>query len=229
VNLALFDLDNTLLSGDSDYEWAKFLVDKGVVDAKTQNANNERFYAAYKAGTLDIDEFMSFQLAPLARHNRDVLEQWHAEFVSTRIRPLMSRKSRALVTRHLDAYDLCAVVTATNCFLAGAVVREYGITHLVSTIAATDTDGQFTGKPRGEPAFRDNKIVRVAAWLESLGLHWNSFARSFFYSDSLNDLPLMQVVTNPVAVDPDPTLAAHAEHCGWSTISLRDSNDDNGT
>ena len=221
MKLSLFDLDNTLLAGDSDYEWAKFLVARGVVDPQIQSANNERFYAEYKNGTLDIEEFMSFQLAPLARHKRQQLDIWIAEYFRTQLRPIMTDKARALVKRHLAAGDLCAVVTATNSFLVSEAVRDFGISHLIATIPATDRQGEFTGKPRGLPAFRDNKILRVEAWLESLGLYWGSFSDSYFYSDSLNDLPLMQKVSIPIAVDPDDTLRAHAIEKKWSIISLR--------
>jgi HAD superfamily hydrolase (TIGR01490 family) len=221
-NLALFDLDNTLLAGDSDYEWAQFLISKGVVDAELQEAKNNEFYAHYKAGTLDIRAFLDFQLAPLARHERHELDAWHREFMATRIEPVMTAKARALVRRHLDAGDLCAIVTATNSFVTGPIARAFGIPHLIGTIPAVDaTSGRFTGKPEGTPSFQAGKIVRVEAWLAETGLWWGSFGESWFYSDSHNDLPLMQKVTRPVAVDPDPTLAAHAAAAGWPVISLR--------
>ena len=219
MNLALFDLDNTLIAGDSDFEWAQFLIGVGVVDGELHAAKNRAFYEQYKAGTLDIDEFLDFQLAPLARHPRRQLDAWHAEFMATRICPLIGAAARALVDKHRAGGDLCAIVTATNSFVTGPIAREFGIAHLVATIPACD-NGRFTGAPRGTPSFREGKIVRVEAWLESLGLHWGSFARSHFYSDSLNDLPLLSMVSDPVAVDPDPTLRAHAEAAGWPIISL---------
>jgi HAD superfamily hydrolase (TIGR01490 family) len=222
LNLALFDLDNTLLAGDSDYEWAQFLISKGVVDKEVQEAKNNEFYEHYKAGTLDIHAFLDFQLAPLARHERTRLDDWHREFMATRIAPVMGDKARALVRQHLDAGDLCAVVTATNSFVTGPIARAFGIPHLIGTIPAVDAaSGRFTGKPAGTPAFQIGKIVRVEAWLAEMGFWWGSFASSCFYSDSHNDLPLMKKVTRPVAVDPDPTLAAHAKSAGWPIISLR--------
>lgn len=220
MNLALFDLDNTLLDGDSDFEWAQFLLGKGVLDREVHEAQNQAFYDAYKAGTLDIHAFLKFQLAPLARHPRAELDAWHDEFMATRIRPLMGAAARDLVRRHLDAGDLCAIVTATNSFVTGPICREFGIAHLVATVPAHQ-DGRFTGAPRGLPAFREGKIARVGDWLESLGLWWGAFGKSTFYSDSLNDLPLLEKVSHPVAVDPDDTLRAHANRHGWPILGLR--------
>jgi HAD superfamily hydrolase (TIGR01490 family) len=222
MNLALFDLDNTLLAGDSDFEWAQFLISRGVVDREVQEAKNIGFYEQYKAGTLDIHEFLAFQLAPLARHPRAELDAWHAEFMERHIRPLIGDPARALVRHHLAAGDLCAVVTATNSFVTGPIAREFGIPHLVATVAAVDPEqGAFSGSPSGLPAFRDGKIARVESWLESLGLWWGSFADSFFYSDSHNDLPLLARVRTPVAVDPDATLRRHSAGMGWKIITLR--------
>jgi HAD superfamily hydrolase (TIGR01490 family) len=220
MKLALFDLDNTLLAGDSDFEWAQFLIAKGVLDREVHAATNQEFYDDYKAGTLDIHAFLDFQLAPLARHARTELDAWHREFMATRIRPMVGEPARALVRRHLDALDLCAIVTATNSFVTGPICREFGIEHLVATIPAQE-GGRFTGKPRGTPAFKDGKIARVEAWLESLGLWWGAFSSSHFYSDSHNDLPLLARVSHPVAVDPDDTLRGHARAAGWPVITLR--------
>ncbi|MCX8086008.1 MAG: HAD-IB family hydrolase [Rhodocyclaceae bacterium] len=220
MNLALFDLDNTLLSGDSDFEWAQFLIGKGVLDREVHEAKNRAFYEAYKAGTLDIHAFLQFQLAPLARHERRELDAWRREFVATRIAPLIGEPARALVKRHQEAGDVCAIVTATNSFVTGLIARAFGIEHLIATIPAQE-NGRFTGEPRGLPAFREGKIARVEAWLESLGFWWGSFEESWFYSDSLNDLPLLSKVTHPVAVDPDDTLRAHAARHGWPILSLR--------
>ncbi|THF63213.1 histidinol-phosphatase [Pseudothauera rhizosphaerae] len=220
MDLVLFDLDNTLLSGDSDFAWAQFLIAKGVLDREVQEARNVAFYEQYKAGTLDIFEFLDFQLAPLARHPRAQLDAWHREFMETSIQPMIGPKARALARQHLDRGALVAVVTATNAFVTGPIAREFGIDHLVATIPAVE-NGAFTGKPRGTPAFKAGKIERVEAWLESLGLYLGSFERTWFYSDSHNDLPLMKRVDRPVAVDPDDTLLAHAQDNGWPVISLR--------
>lgn len=220
MDLVLFDLDNTLLAGDSDFEWAQFLISKGVLDKEVHEARNQVFYDQYKAGTLDIFEFLDFQLKPLARHSRAQLDAWHREFMDTRIRPIMTPQARALVKSKLDAGAIVAVVTATNSFVTGPIVRAFGIPHLIATVPAQE-NGAFTGKPRGTPAFKSGKIERVEGWLESLGLWWDSFENSSFYSDSHNDLPLMNMVRNPVAVDPDDTLRAHAIAQSWPVISLR--------
>ena len=219
MNLALFDLDNTLLSCDSDFEWAQFLIEKGVLDPEVHAAKNEHFYAQYRAGTLDIHEFLDFQLHPLSRHPRAQLDEWHREFMATRILPTIGAPARALVRRHLDAGDLCALVTATNSFVTGPICLEFGIGNLIATIPAQE-NGQFTGQVRGTPSFREGKIARVEAWLEAMGFWWSSFERTWFYSDSLNDLPLLSRVNDPVAVDPDDTLLAHANNAGWRVLKL---------
>ena len=219
MHLALFDLDNTLLAGDSDYEWTQHLVSKGVLDRDTFERKNTEFFEQYKAGTLNIHEFLDFQLQSLANNPRASLDAWHAEFMATCIRPIISHQSRDLVQRHLNNGDLCAIVTATNSFVTGPIAREFGIPHLIATVPAQQ-GGQFTGKPRGTPAFREGKVSRVEEWLETMGLWWGSFERSWFYSDSLNDLPLLSQVSDPIAVDPDITLRTHAERAGWTILNL---------
>lgn len=220
MKLALFDLDNTLLAGDSDFEWGQFLIGKGVLDPEVHAARNQQFYDDYKAGTLDIHAFLDFQLAPLARHPREELDRWHREFMASRILPILGRPARDLVQQHRDEGALLAVVTATNSFVTGPICREFGIEHLIATVPAQD-NGRFTGQPRGVPSFKEGKITRVEAWLESLGLCWQSFECSHFYSDSHNDLPLLLKVSQPVAVDPDDILRTHALAQGWPVISLR--------
>jgi len=219
MQLALFDLDNTLLSGDSDYEWTQHLISKGVLDRDNFEQRNSEFFSQYKAGTLDIYEFLDFQLASLAQNSRADLDAWHAEFMATRIRPMLEQKARDLVKRHQGQGDLCALVTATNSFVTGPICRELNIPHLIATIPA-QVKGQFTGKPRGTPAYREGKVTRVEDWLESMGLWWSCFERSWFYSDSLNDMPLLSLVSDPVAVDPDSTLRAHAAAVGWPILNL---------
>jgi HAD superfamily hydrolase (TIGR01490 family) len=220
MNLALFDLDNTLLACDSDYEWGQFLVDRGVLDRDTYEAQNAAFYEQYKAGTLDIHEFLGFALRPLAEHAPEELARWHAEFMAARIRPAMGGPAKALVRRHLAEGDLCAVVTATNSFVTGPIAREFGVPHLVAT-EPEQVAGRFTGRVAGIPCFREGKIARVEAWLTGEGHTLRDFARSSFYSDSQNDLPLLERVTHPTVVDPDATLAAEAGRRGWPVISLR--------
>jgi HAD superfamily hydrolase (TIGR01490 family) len=218
MRLALFDLDNTLLAGDSDFEWAQFLIEKGVLDGEVHEAENKHFYEHYQAGTLDIHAFLDFQLKPLSRHPRKVLEEWHREFMRDRIAPIITRKSRDLVDSHRD--DARAIVTATNSFVTGPIAREFGIEHLVAT-EPEEIDGEFTGRVKGVPSFREGKVARVESWLAEHGLGWHSFTETWFYSDSLNDLPLLSKVTHPIAVDPDETLKETALEQGWMIISLR--------
>jgi HAD superfamily hydrolase (TIGR01490 family) len=215
--LALFDLDNTLLAGDSDFEWAQFLIEQGVLDREVYEARNQAFYEQYKAGTLDIHAFLDFQLKPLSRHPRAQLETWHREFMECKIRPIMRQKAHALLEGHRG--DLCAVITATNSFVTAPIARELGIANLIAT-DPEQANGEFTGAVRGIPCFREGKVARLEAWLASRGMSLEAFEESWFYSDSLNDLPLLERVTHPVAVDPDDMLRAHAAGCGWPIISL---------
>ncbi len=220
MNLALFDLDNTLLSGDSDFEWAQFLIEQGVLDRELFEAKNLAFYEQYKRGTLDIHEFLDFQLKPLSRHSRHVLDTWHGEFMQRKVRPMMGVAARDLVARHRAAGDVCVVITATNSFVTAPIAREFGVEHLIAT-EPEQQDGEFTGRVAGVPSFREGKITRLEDWMTQHGWNWGSFADSWFYSDSLNDLPLLAKVKIPVAVDPDATLRTHAEEHGWRIMSLR--------
>jgi len=220
MKLCLFDLDNTLLAGDSDYEWGQFLIDQGVLKREQYEAQNAEFYEQYKAGTLDIHEFLGFALRPLAAHTPEELERWHAEFMRSRIAPMIGAAARALVRRHLDAGELCAVVTATNSFVTAPIAREFGVEHLIAT-EPEKRNGRFTGKVAGIPCFREGKVKRLDAWLSARGQHLADFAESTLYSDSHNDLALLERVTRPVAVDPDRELAAAARERGWAVMSLR--------
>ena len=220
ADLTLFDLDNTLLAGDSDYEWGQFLIDRGVLDRDAYEVRNTAFFEQYKAGTLDIHAYLQFALEPLARHTPEDLARWHADFMATRIRPMIGRQAQALVRRHLDAGDLCAVVTATNSFVTAPIAREFGIPHLIATEPERAGD-RFTGRVAGTPCFKEGKITRVQDWLAGLGRPLEDFSLSTFYSDSQNDLPLLSLVKQPVAVDPDEKLAAEAARRGWPVISLR--------
>jgi HAD superfamily hydrolase (TIGR01490 family) len=215
--LVLFDLDNTLLAGDSDFEWAQFLIAQGVLDREVYEARNQRFYDQYRAGTLDIREFLDFQLKPLSRHPRAQLADWHREFMERRIRPLIRDKARALVERHRG--DLRVVITATNSFVTAPIAHEFGIADLIAT-EPEERDSEFTGAVRGIPCFREGKVKRLEAWLAQRGSTLAACPESWFYSDSLNDLPLLERVSHPVAVDPDETLRAHAGRSGWPIITL---------
>lgn len=220
MDLVLFDLDNTLLNGDSDYEWARFLIEQGVLDGPVYEAQNNAFFDMYKQGTLDIHAFLAFQLKPLSEYSRSQLDSWHRQFMQTRILPIMGQPARSLVRRHLDEGSLCAIVTATNAFITGPIARSFGIPHLVAT-ELEEIDGKFTGRPRGTPCFREGKLECVDQWLASLGHAWDEFPATTFYSDSLNDIPLLERVSRPVAVDPDERLRTLAGQRGWPVISLR--------
>ena len=218
MKLAMFDLDNTLLAGDSDYAWAQFLIEEGVIHAGEYHAKNEYFYERYKDGTLDIHEFLDFQLAPIANRPRTQLDAWHLEFMQRKIRPIIAAGAPALIAKHADATS--AIVTATNRFITGPIAKELGVPKLIATDIEERPDGTFTGNPRGTPTFREGKIVAVKDWLASMNQRLCD-CESWFYSDSLNDLPLLELVTHPVAVDPDPTLRARAQERGWRIMSLR--------
>jgi HAD superfamily hydrolase (TIGR01490 family) len=220
MRLALFDLDNTLLAGDSDYEWGQFLVDRGVVEREVYEAQNRVYYQQYVAGTLDIHEYLGFALRPLADHAPEELARWHAEFMRLRIVPMILPGARALVRRHLQTGELCAIITATNSFVTAPIAREFGIEHLIAT-EPERRDGRFTGRVAGTPCFRAGKLARLDQWLAGLGRRLADFEASTCYSDSHNDLPLLERVTRPVAVDPDESLAREAERRGWERISLR--------
>lgn len=217
MKLALFDLDNTLLAGDSDYEWGQFLIDAGVLDREEYEARNREFYEQYKAGTLDIHAFLAFALAPLARHSVEELARWHERFMAERIRPMIGARARALVERHRE--DLRAVVTATNAFVTAPIARAFGIEHLLAT-EPEHAQGRYTGRVAGVPCFREGKVQRLEQWLAGRGQRLEDFESSVFYSDSANDLPLLERVTHPVVVDPDDRLRETARARGWPVISL---------
>lgn len=218
MRLALFDLDNTLLAGDSDFEWAQFLIEKGVLDRELYEAKNQTFYDQYKSGTLDIHEFLDFQLKPLAHHPRAQLDAWHDEYMRTRIVPMVAKGAPALLARH--AGDTRVIVTATNSFVTAPIAHYLGVEHLIAT-EPEQVGGEFTGKVSGLPSFKDGKVTRLEQWLTGQGENLATVTESWFYSDSLNDLPLLARVRHPVAVDPDATLLAHAQAAGWPVISLR--------
>lgn len=220
MKLALFDLDNTLLAGDSDFQWAQFLIEQNVLDREVYEARNIEFYEQYKAGTLDIHEFLDFQLKPLSRHPREQLHAWRSSFIQQKIMPLIAPGARELIARHQAEQDLCIIITATNSFVTAPIAQALGIRHLIAT-EPEQKNGQFTGRVSGIPCFQAGKITRLEQWLDEQNLTWLSFLQSWFYSDSLNDLPLLRKVTHPVAVDPDATLHEHAQKNGWPIISLR--------
>lgn len=219
-NLALFDLDNTLLAGDSDYNWSLFLIRQGLLDEKTHHERNEQFYLDYKNGNLDIYKFLAFQLKPLSEHSMADLNALHAKYMDMVIRPMMTQKAQDLVNQHKAQGDLCLVITATNSFVTKPIAQAYGIAHLIGTDPEM-VNGAYTGGVAGVPSFQEGKVTRLKLWLAERGQELADFEQSYFYSDSHNDLPLMKLVTHPVAVDADAKLTDYAQQHGWPHISLR--------
>ncbi|MBJ9663276.1 HAD family hydrolase [Burkholderia gladioli] len=223
TNLALFDLDHTLIPTDSDHEWGRFMIKLGLVDAESFKRQNDRFYADYKAGTLDIHAYLAAALAPLAKHPRAQLDAWHEQYMQEVIRPAMLPAALELVRRHREAGDLCCIVTATNAFVTRPIADAFGVETLIACEVET-VDGHpasdLTGRATGVPSFREGKIARTEAWLASLGKSLADFERSYFYSDSHNDIPLLAKVTDPVATNPDDTLRTHAREQGWRILDL---------
>jgi len=216
--LAIFDLDNTLLSGDSDYLWGVFLGEQGIVDADYYEQENERFYQEYKDGKLDIMEFLQFSLKPLSEHPTQDLYNWREQFINEKIRPLVSQKSLDLVEKHRKQGDTLMIITATNAFVTSPIAKLYDISLLIATDPEMINDA-YTGKVAGEPSFQHGKVKRLDTWLAENN---ETLAGSWFYSDSHNDIPLLEKVDNPVAVDPDKKLNDHALNNQWPIISLRD-------
>lgn len=217
MTLAIFDLDHTLLVGDSDYLWGMFLVEHGLVDREFYARENQRFYDEYRAGTLDIHEFLRFSLQPLAQHPLDRMLQLRTRFIAEKIVPIVAPGTAPLLQQHRAAGHTLLIITATNRFVTEPIASLLGVDDLI----ATDPElraGRYTGNVDGTPSFRDGKVTRLRAWLKQRGIN---LARSWFYSDSHNDLPLLELVTHPVAVDPDDTLAQHAAMKGWPVLSLR--------
>ncbi len=215
--LAIFDLDNTLLSGDSDYLWGQYLAGLGVVDGEAYEQANQRFYEDYKQGRLDIMAFLAFSLRPLADNDPAELARWRADFIEQRIRPLIGQPALDLVAHHREAGDTLLIITATNRFVTEPIAALFGIPHLIAT-EPEQIDGRYTGRVAGTPSFREGKVERLRHWLQ---MHGHTLQDATFYSDSHNDLPLLQQVARPVAVDPDPALREHARQAGWPVISLR--------
>ena len=218
MTLAIFDLDNTLLNGDSDYLWGQFLAQQGHVDSAFYEKENQRFYDEYVAGTLDILEFLEFSLAPLSQIEMHQLTQLHNQFMDEYIRPKITKKSRALIQKHMDQKDTLLIITATNLFITAPIAKELNIANIIATEPEI-VNNRYSGKVSGTPCFREGKVERLKVWLKGSG---DNLANSCFYSDSHNDLPLLEMVTKPIAVDPDDTLRSHAEMKGWDIISLRD-------
>jgi len=215
--LALFDLDNTLLSGDSDYEWGQFLVSKDWVDANVYDRANKKFYEDYKQGTLDITEFCAFTFTFLSTRTMQELKELHQSFMQERIVPLMGEKAKALIEHHKREGDTLVIITATNSFITKPIADAFGIEHLIATEAEI-VDGKYTTKIAGTPCFKEGKVTRLNEWLKN---NDHSMKNSVFYSDSHNDLPLLELANTAIAVDPDETLNQIAMQQGWQIMSLK--------
>ncbi|MDF1762405.1 MAG: HAD-IB family hydrolase [Oleibacter sp.] len=216
--LAIFDLDNTLLSGDSDHAWGQYLVDRNLVDAEVHKYRNDHFYEQYKAGTLDINEYLAFAMQPLVDYDTATMLTERERFLETRIDPLISQRSRDLIAKHKAAGDTLLIITATNGFVTYPIAERLGIEHIIAPDPEI-INGNYTGKIVGIPSFQEGKVTRLNEWLSTQEL---SLDDSWFYSDSHNDLPLLRIVDHAVAVDPDDTLKAVAEDNNWPIISLLD-------
>jgi HAD superfamily hydrolase (TIGR01490 family) len=220
MNLALFDLDGTLLPNDSDHAFGEFLVRWGWADGAAFQRRNDAFYADYLGGTLDMDAYVDFATAPWRDRDAAELAEASTRFLDEVVRPVLHPAALAIVRRHQDAGDLVAIVTATNEFVTRPIAGLFGVTELIATELETDAAGRVTGAVRGVPSFREGKITRVLEWLAERGHDWSDFERTVFYSDSTNDLPLLERVSEPVATNPGPALARIASERGWPILRL---------
>lgn len=220
-NLALFDLDHTLIPIDSDYEWGQFLTRIGAVDPVSFAKRNADFFAQYQAGTLDPVEYLEFALGNLARFSRPQLDAWHAQFMQEVIQPVLLPAAFALIDQHRQQGDLLAIITATNHFVTAPIAKALGIPHLLAAQPEYRSDGTLTGKLLGVPTSGSGKVTHVQDWLRTQPQqHLTGFPKSYFYSDSQNDIPLLSLVTHPVATNPNALLQAHATRQGWPTLQL---------
>ena len=218
MTLAIFDLDNTLLHGDSDHAWGQFLVDQGIVSTDEYQRSNDYFYQQYQQGGLDIHEYLAFALKPLTNHSKAQLDNWHQQFMNDVITPMILPKAKALLAEHRDKGHVLLIITATNLFVTGPIAQRLGVEHILAS-EPEYIDGQYTGKVKGIPCFQAGKVERLNAWLTETG---HNLTGSYFYSDSHNDIPLLEKVDHPIAVDADELLLAHAQQQDWPVISLRD-------
>lgn len=216
--LAIFDLDNTLIAGDSDHNWGVFLVEKNLVDAEAYRLANDQFYTDYKNGTLDIRAYLQFSLAPLTRHSLAELRELHDEFMEKHIEPLLLPKAMSLLEEHRQRGDHLLIITATNGFVTRPIAKRLGVTDILATDPEI-VDGRYTGNFTGAPCFQGGKITHLRDWLKG---NQHNLDGAYFYSDSINDLPLLETVENPVAVDPDERLTTVAQERNWPILSLRD-------
>ncbi|MCO6504501.1 MAG: HAD family hydrolase [Snodgrassella sp.] len=220
MNLAIFDLDRTLINCDSDNEWPKYLLKKGLIDQSFVDIERNKFYQDYINGCLDIDEFLKFQLAPLGRFSRAELDKMHSEYLHEYILPNITTMAKMLVQGHRDAGDELLLLSATNEFIITPIARVFGIENVIGVQLETDNDGNYTGGYIGIPSFKEGKVIRLREWLTSRGFSMSGFEKIYFYSDSHNDLPLLKEVSDPVAVNPDEKLAQYARCHGWPILNF---------
>ncbi len=218
--LAIFDLDNTLLGGDSDYEWGQFLVDQKLVDQQEYENANKKFYEDYKNGILDVVEYSAFSFKPLTTRTMEELDELHAEFMQDVIRPIILEKAIALIQKHQEQGDTLIIITATNSFITRPIATELGIYNLLATDPKIE-NGRYTTEIEGTPCFKEGKVTRFNTWLKENEKNGLDIKDSAFYTDSINDLSLLELVDRPVAVDPDEKLRTTAEERNWEVISLR--------
>ncbi len=221
TKLAIFDLDNTLINTDSDHSWPQYLMKKGLVDIEYTQAQNDKFYRDYQQGCLDIDEFLAFHLAPLSRYSMEELDEMHREFCAEFIEPHITPMQRMLVDSHRDAGDELLVISSTNEFIISPICRLFGIDNIIGTQLEIGADGRYTGRYIGTPSLKEGKITRLHQWLEARGKQLSDYETVYFYSDSKNDLPLLRLVSEPVAVNPDAELAAEAHAKGWPVLNFK--------
>ncbi|GIX24338.1 MAG: HAD-IB family hydrolase [Caldimonas manganoxidans] len=219
-NLCLFDLDHTLLPIDSDHAFGEFLVRIGWADGDTFRRGNDHYYAQYLAGRLNLDEYIDFSTAPWRCRRPEEQRAVQQRFVEEVVRPMLHPKAVALVREHQARGDLVAIVTATNEFVTTPIAAAFGVEHLLAVQLERDASGTITGRIQGVPSYREGKVTRVDQWLAGLGAHWSQFERTSFYSDSPNDLPLLERASDPVATNPSPALESLARQRGWRILKL---------
>ena len=220
MNLALFDLDGTLIPQDSDHAFGEFVVTLGWADAQEFRRRNDAFYADYLAGRLDMDAYVDFATGPWRDRTPAELDQATARFLDLVVRPMLTPAALALVLGHQQAGDIVAIVTATNEFVTRPIAALFGVDELIATELTRNAAGRVTGAIAGVPAYREGKVARLQDWLGARGLALSDFERSIFYSDSTNDLPLLERVSNPVATNPGPALERIAQERGWPVLKL---------
>ena len=222
MNIALFDLDHTILPLDSDHEWGEFLARTGAIDADAFRKANNEWYAHYQAGTLDPVAYLKFAFGTLSQFSAQQLNTWHAQFMEEVVKPAMVPAAIDLVNQHLDKGDLVAIITATNSFVTTPIAKLFNVEHLIAALPEVDSEGRMTGALLSTPTFGPGKVTHTEAWLKGMGKTLQDFEKSYFYSDSQNDIPLLSCVTHPVATNPNEKLKAHAIAKGWPILNVFD-------